>query len=132
ATAYGSRLMCAVPMMREGEAIGVIGIRRVEPELLTDNEIAIIQSFANQAPIAIGNVRQFNETQRLLRETEQRRSELAVINSIQQGMAAEREFQANVDLVGDKLRELFRTGDMAIRWRDEKTDLVHQLYVYEH
>ncbi len=47
-------------------------------------------------------------------------------------MAAELNFQAIVDLVGDKLRELFNTGDMSIRWRDAKTDLVHGLYVYEH
>ena len=47
-------------------------------------------------------------------------------------MAAELNFQAIVDLVGDKLRELFNTGDMSIRWRDESTNLVHSLYVYEH
>ena len=129
---FGYRVTCAVPLMREGEAIGVIGIRRINADLLDEKQIAVIQSFAKQAAIAIGNVRQFNETKRLLKETEQRSSELAVINSIQQGMAAELDFQAIVDLVGDKLRELFRTGDMSIRWRDEKTDLVHSLYVYEH
>ena len=128
---YGYRVTCSVPMMREGEAIGVIGIRRVNADLLDEKQILIIQSFANQAAIALGNVRQFNETQRLLKETEQRSSELAVINSIQQGMAAELDFQAIVDLVGDKLRDLFKTGDMSIRWRDE-ADLVHPLYAYEH
>ena len=82
--------------------------------------------------VALENARLFDETQRLLKETEQRSSELAVINEIQQGMAKELKFQAIVDLVGDKLRALFRTGDLAIHWRDEATDLVHALYVYEH
>ena len=63
---------------------------------------------------------------------EQRASELAIINSIQQGMAAELDFQAIVDLVGDKLREVFHTGDIGIRWYDAKADLVHYLYEYEH
>ncbi len=63
---------------------------------------------------------------------EQRANELAIINSIQQGMAAELDFQAIVDLVGDKLREVFNTGDIGIRWCDEKTDLIHYLYQYEH
>ena len=49
---------------------------------------------------------------------EQRASELAIINSIQQGMAAELDFQAIVDLVGDKLREVLHTGDIGIRWFD--------------
>ncbi len=47
-------------------------------------------------------------------------------------MAGKLDFQAIVDLVGDKLRELFATGDLAIHWRDENTELVHSLYVYEH
>ncbi len=68
--------------------------------------------------VALENARLFDETQRLLKETEQRAAELAVINSIQEGMAAELDFQAIVDLVGDKLREVFRTGDIGIRWYD--------------
>ncbi len=59
--------------------------------------------------VALENARLFDETQRLLKETEQRNAELAVINSVQQGMAAELDFQAIVDLVGDKMREMFRT-----------------------
>ena len=73
--------------------------------------------------VALENARLFDETQRLLKETEQRAAELAVINSIQQGMAAELDFQAIVDLVGDKLREVFDTGDIGIRWYDPKANL---------
>jgi hypothetical protein len=50
-----------------------------------------------------------------LKETEQRAAEMAVINSIQQGIAAELNFQAIVDLVGDKLREVLKTDDIGIR-----------------
>src|SRR5207253_6504045 len=64
--------------------------------------------------------------------TEQRAAELAVINSIQKGMAAELDFQAIVDLVGDKLRDVFHTGDIGIRWYDPKANLNHFLYQYEH
>mgnify|MGYP007009048657 CR=1 FL=1 len=47
-------------------------------------------------------------------------------------MAAALDFQAIVDLVGDKLREVFDTGDIGITWHDANTDLLHPLYVYEH
>ena len=58
---------------------------------------------------------------------------LQIINSIQQGLAAELDFQAIVDLVGDKLREVFQTTpDLVISWYDEKTNLVHYLYEFEH
>ena len=72
---------------------------------------------------------QLAEHQRL---AEQRAAELAVINSIQQALGAALDFQAIVDAVGDKLREVFRTGDMSIRWFDDSTRLHHLLYVYEH
>src|SRR4030095_3796903 len=81
---------------------------------------------------ALENARLFDETQRLLKETEQRNDELAVINRLQRGVWASLDFQAIVDLVGDKLREVFHNGDIGIRWRDEKAGLVHYLYEYEH
>ena len=64
----------------------------------------------------------------LRQELAQRNAELAVINSIQQGLAAEMDFQAIVDLVGDKLSEVLQTGDLGIRWYDERTNLIHHLY----
>jgi GAF domain-containing protein len=82
--------------------------------------------------VALESARRFDETQRLLKETEQRNAELAVINSIQQGIAAKLDFQAIVDLVGDKLREVFATGDISIRWYDAHANIVHYLYEYEH
>ena len=83
--------------------------------------------------VALENARLFDETQRLLKETEQRAAEMAVINSIQQGIAGELDFQAIVDLVGDKLREVLKTGDIGIALaRAARPDLLHSLYVYEH
>ena len=67
----------------------------------------------------------------LLKETERRSAELAVINTIQQGMAREMNFQAIVELVGDKLREVFNTGDIVIAWRGPDYPLVHSLYEYQ-
>ena len=58
--------------------------------------------------VALENARLFDETQRLLKETERRNAELAVINSIQQAVSAALDFQAIVDVVGDKLREVLR------------------------
>ncbi len=100
---YGYRMTCSVPLMREGRAIGAITIRRLEPNLLQKKQIALIETFASQAVIAIENVRLFNETQHLLKETEQRAAELAIINSIQEGLASKLELQAVYDLVGDKI-----------------------------
>ena len=57
--------------------------------------------------VALQNARLFDETQRLLKESEQRAAELAIINSVQQGLASKLDMQAIYDLVGDKIREIF-------------------------
>src|SRR5262249_54684838 len=127
---YGYRVCCSVPLMREGEAIGSIGIRGIQPELLTDKEIAVIESFADQAAIAIGNVRLFNETQRLLRETEQRNAELAIINAVQHALAGELSLQGVYDIVGDRIRDVFADSEVGIRIYDAATHIVQYPYAY--
>ena len=82
--------------------------------------------------VALEDARLFTETQRLVKETEERNNELSIINSVQQGLAAELDFQAIVDLVGDKLREASNSKDNSIRWYDQETNLLHFLYTYRH
>src|SRR4030095_13753645 len=54
------------------------------------------------------------------------------INSIQQGLVAQLDLMAIVDLVGDKLREVFDSGTVSIAWFNEQTFVVTPAYTYEH
>ncbi len=63
ARAAGTRTMCGTPLRREGKAIGVLVVYRDRHAPFTDDELALQQSFADQAVIAIENARLFNEVQ---------------------------------------------------------------------
>ncbi|HXR55510.1 MAG TPA: GAF domain-containing protein [Casimicrobiaceae bacterium] len=68
AVGTGFRSTLAVPLIRDGKPIGAIGVGRPEPGPFGDHQIAILQTFADQAVIAIENVRLFNETKEALEQ----------------------------------------------------------------
>jgi two-component system, NtrC family, sensor kinase len=63
ASENGQRTTVAVPLLREGQAIGTVQLRRTEARPFSDKEIALLKTFADQAVIAIENVRLFKELQ---------------------------------------------------------------------
>jgi signal transduction histidine kinase len=64
----GVRTVLAAPLLREGVSIGVIVIRRMEVRPFSDKQLALLQTFADQAVIAIENVRLFRELEAANRE----------------------------------------------------------------
>ncbi len=66
--ARGIRSQLSVPMLREGVTIGTIGVTRTEPGQFSDHQIKLMETFADQAVIAIENVPLFNETKEALEQ----------------------------------------------------------------
>src|SRR3989441_12692885 len=64
------RTMLTIPILREGELMGAVSICRGEVKPFTDKQIALVETFADQAVIAIENVRLFNEIQDKSRQLE--------------------------------------------------------------
>ncbi len=129
----GEQLLVA-PLLLQENVLGVLAVWREQQskELFTQDDLNFLEGMARQAAIAISNARLYAASNELLAQSEQRATELQIINSVQQGLASKLDFQAIVDLVGDKLREVFATGDIGIRWYDPAANVIHYLYEYEH
>src|SRR6185503_14648568 len=103
-----------VPIMINDRVLGTVNISHYRQHAYNESHLHLLQTLASNMGVAIENARLF--------EAEQERvAELQIINSIQQGLAAELNFQAIVDLVGSKLSDVLHTGDLGIRWYEETT-----------
>ncbi|MBC7879630.1 MAG: GAF domain-containing protein [Anaerolineales bacterium] len=118
--------MVFVPIIAGENVLGVVSLQSYEStHIVPESDVRLLETLTNSMSMALQNAQSFKAEQ-------ERVAELQIINSIQQGLAAELDFQAIVDLVGDKLRKVLHTGDLGIRWYDEKNNLMHYLYEFEH
>ena len=127
-----SRSMVFVPLRVEDKVAGVVSLQNLDREYAFDeSDIRLLSTIAASLSASLENARLFDETKRLLRETDQRAAELAIINGVQQGLAAKLDMQAMYDLVGDKVREIFDAQVVAIGVFDRAAGTLAVPYVNE-
>ncbi|HEX5652001.1 MAG TPA: GAF domain-containing protein, partial [Chitinophagaceae bacterium] len=120
------------PMIAAGKVKGVISLQNLDIEhAFSDSDISLLSTLVNSMTVALENARLFDETNRLLKETEQRTAELAVINSVQDGLARELDIKAIYELVGEKMREIFNAQVIDIVTYDPEENLIEDQYAYE-
>ena len=81
AQASGYRGCLGVPMVREGQVVGAIFVARRQPGFFANSQVQLLKTFADQAVIAIANVRLFNETREALEQQTATSEVLGVISS---------------------------------------------------
>src|SRR5206468_9317587 len=84
----GFRSAVSAPMLRDGSPIGVVGVAGAEPHMFSDRQIAMLQTFADQAVIAIENSRLFNELQASTAELGRSVEELKALGEVGQAVSS--------------------------------------------
>tara|TARA_R110002049_G_scaffold91792_2_gene228357 strand:+ start:1 stop:3855 length:3855 start_codon:yes stop_codon:yes gene_type:complete len=113
-----------VPMLVGGEVRGYVTLQNLDRDhAFSESDVRLLSTLANSMSVALENARLFNETNRLLAETEQRNAELAVINSVQEGLVREMDMSAIYSLVGNRMCEVLNTQTMIIRTFDQKNEI---------
>jgi len=121
-----------VPLIIGDEVRGYVSLQNIDSEFaFSDSDVRLLSTLANSMSVALENARLFNETTRLLAETEQRNAELAVINSVQDGLVREMDMEAIYKLVGEKICDVLQTQTMIIRTFDHDSGLEYWQYGVE-
>ena len=109
-----ARTMLGVPLLRENEPIGVIALARKRVERFSDKQIELVSTFADQAVIAIENVRLFDEVQARTRELAQSVGELRALGEVTQAVNSTVDLETVLTTIVAKATQLSGTEAGAI------------------
>ncbi len=125
ASTGGWRSTISVPMLREGKPIGSISVARAQPGCFSDKEIALLQTFADQAVIAIENVRLFTELQARTTELTRSVDQLTALDEVGQAVSSTLDLQTVLDTIVARAAQLSGTHGGVIYEYDEATQTFH-------
>ena len=120
-----------VPFRILGKLDGVISLQNVDREnAFSESDLHLLETVANTLSVALENARLFDETQRLLKETEQHAVELTAVNTVSSALASELDLGALIQLVGEQTRSIFNADIAYVALLDETSNTITFPYTY--
>ncbi|MSP40213.1 MAG: GAF domain-containing protein [Deltaproteobacteria bacterium] len=122
---YPTRTVLGTPLLREGVPLGVIGMRRLEVRPFTDSQIKLLETFADQAVIAIENVRLFQELQERTSELAESVDELKALGEVGQAVSSTLDLETVLETIVARAVDLSGTDCGVIYEFDDATEIFH-------
>jgi signal transduction histidine kinase len=126
----GTRTVLVTPLLREGVAIGCIGVRRSKVRPFSEKQIALLKTFADQAVIAIENVRLFQELDARTRELARSVGELKALGEVGQAVSSTLDLPTVLNTIVGHAVQLSGTNGGVIYEYDEATEEFHHRASY--
>jgi signal transduction histidine kinase len=123
--AMGVRSLVATPLVRNGVAIGIIQLRHAEPRPFTDKQIALLETFAAQAVIAIENARLFKELQERTEALTKSVGQLTALGEVGQAISSTLDLETVLKTIVSRAVQLTGLDAGAIYEYDEPTEQFH-------
>ncbi len=122
---HDARTILVTPLMRKGEPIGVIVIRRDAVGPFSEKQIELLKTFADQAVIAIENVRLFQELQTRTRELARSVDELKALGEVGRAVSSTLDLETVLSTIVSQASQLSGTDGGAVYEYDEDAEEFH-------
>lgn len=119
-----------VPIIAGDEVLGVVSVQSYRQNVFNETHVRLLQGLSASMAVAISNARLFDETQRLLREAEQRAAEFGAISKVSQALIAEADFDSTIKLIGNQMREIFEADIVYVALLDPESGTIDFPYQY--
>ncbi len=121
----GFRTILSVPMLRDGEPIGAISVTRREAVPFTDKQITLLKTFADQAVIAVENVRLFKELEARTGELTRSVEQLTALGEVSQAVSSTLDVETVLDTIVSRANQLAGADACGIYEYDEDAQMFH-------
>jgi GAF domain-containing protein len=118
----GVRAVVAVPMIHEGRPIGVVGVSRGTPGPFSDGQVALLKTFADQAVIAIENVRLFTELQARTQDLTRSVGQLTALGEVGRAVSSTLDLETVLSTIVSRAIQLSGTDGGSVYEYDEATE----------
>jgi signal transduction histidine kinase/HAMP domain-containing protein len=120
-----TRSILVTPLVREGVPLGAILVRRIERQAFTERQIELLKTFADQAVIAIENVRLFQELQTRTRDLARSVEELKALGEVGRAVSSTLDLETVLSTIVSQASQLSGTDGGAVYEYDEETEEFH-------
>jgi GAF domain-containing protein/CheY-like chemotaxis protein len=118
----GHRTTLATPLLREGVALGAILIRRMEVRPFSDKQVRLLETFADQAVIAIENARLFQELEARTADLTRSVSELQALGEVSHALSSTLDLETVLSTIVSRASQLAGTDSCTVYEYDERAE----------